>query len=169
MAVDVDRCAQLSAHPLFDPLALAHRDARGDEAPRDSLVSVGPVEGSNPGKHALQPAHDWIALRDVRPCAAVDVETQDARRLPLDRSHGRLSVDRSMHMAGGVLGQTNADRRPVAVGREREMEMALGRSSPSGTLRHLPINGEVPRVDETGAFPERVAAEPLYLERVRRA
>jgi hypothetical protein len=58
-----------------------------------------------------------------------------------------------MHVTGRVLRQTNADRNPFAVGQEREMEMALCLTA----LRR----GEVPRVDETGAFPERIAAERL--------
>src|SRR5438105_15403165 len=166
VAVNVDRNAELATHPLFDPLALSHRDPRRDETPRGSLVSIRPIDRTKSGEHPLQPANDDIALPDLGPFAPVDVETQDACGLMADVLDAcglmadvldaRRAVNRSMHVAGRILGQAHARRRPFAVGEECEMEMAFclatfGRSLMSG-------------VDEAGAFAPRLVALRNKLE-----
>src|SRR5205823_8242102 len=44
VSVDVDRCAELATHTLFDGLRLSRRDARRDQTPRGGLIGVGPVD-----------------------------------------------------------------------------------------------------------------------------
>src|SRR5207253_6918123 len=123
VAVNVDRNAELATHPLFDSLALTHRDPRRDEAPRGRRVCVRPVDGAKSREHPLQPANHGITLPDLGPCTPVDVEAQDARGLTAHVVDTCRAVHGSAHVAGRILRQAYACRRPVAIGEESKMEM----------------------------------------------
>src|SRR5262249_40941062 len=105
----------------------------------------------------LQPAHHRVATAGLRPPAAVDVETEDARDL---RAHGRkrgLPVDLAVDTALAVLSEADADWLPPGVGQEGEGQgPTLGRP----LLRWL-----VPGADELRALFQRERPERFELER----
>ena len=97
----------------------------------------------------------------MRPLAPVDVQAEDARRLAMDNLERRISINRPVDAALGVLGQADPGRCPLAIRQVREVEMPICLAALRRSL--------MPGVDEPGAFPQRVAAERLDVERARRA
>jgi hypothetical protein len=97
-----------------------------------------------------------VPIGNLRPLASVDVETEDACRLLSYVLGRRAAVDRSVNAAAGVLGETDAGTRPLAVGEKSQVEVSLSLAAFGRRL--------MPRVDEAGAFLEGVAAERLDLE-----
>jgi len=61
-----------------------------------------------------------------------------------------------VHATLGLLGQADADRGPVAIRQEGEVEMTFCLAALGGSL--------MPGIDEPRAFPQRVAAERLEVE-----
>jgi hypothetical protein len=65
-----------------------------------------------------------VALSNLGPSAAVDVEAENARDLPLDRGCADVPVDRSADAPGGVLDETHPDRPPSVVSEEGKVKVA---------------------------------------------
>ena len=86
----------------------------------------------------------------------VDVEAEDALDLLDDDGAGRIAVDRAVNLAGGVLPQADADRCPVAIRQECQVEVAL-RLAAFGWR-------SMPRPYEIRALFERVPAPRLDAE-----
>jgi len=115
--------AELTTHPFFDALALAHRDARRGDGPGRRLIRIRPVDRAKAREHLLEAADHRIPFRHVRPPTAVDVEAEDAGRLLAYRVAGRIPVDVSMDETRVVLSQAHPGGRPVAVGEIGEMQV----------------------------------------------
>jgi hypothetical protein len=121
-----------------------------DEAPGRGLVSVRPVNRPEARVQALEIGNHRVALADLGPSAAVDVEAQNARDLPSGRSCVDAPVDRPADASGGVLDQAHADRLPSVVGQEGQVKVAGFGVACCGRL--------VPGADEFGALLERKVA-----------
>src|SRR5207245_9680313 len=103
-----------------------------------------------------QPAIRRLSLLRLETFAPVDGGPQDACGLMADVLDAPRAVNRSMHVAGRILGQAHAGRRPFAVGEECEMEMAFCLATFGRSL--------MPGIDEAGAFAQRVVALRNKLE-----
>ena len=142
--MDIHGRAKLATHPLLDRLRLAHRDTRRNQTPSCRFISVGPVDRTETREHVLQPGDHGIALPHLGPCAAVNVETQDASGLVAHPIQRCGTIDRAVHRAMSVLRQADTDGRPRRVAEEGEVEMAFNVAAVGRCF--------VPRVDEARAF-----------------
>jgi hypothetical protein len=119
--MDVDLVAHLSAHPVFDALGLAHRNAGREDAPRRRLVRIGPVHRPEAGEPALQPPDNRVAAADLRPSATIDIEAQDSRHLLKHRGRIGIAVNVAMNGLGVRLRQADAGWFPSGIGQKREV------------------------------------------------
>jgi hypothetical protein len=148
--VDVHLVAELTTHPVLHALALAHRDSRRDEAPGGCFVSVRPVHRPEAPVHSLKVGDDGVTLANRGPVAAINVEAQNARDLPLCDIGVDAAVDSSMHASSGFLRQAHSDRLPAVVRKESKVKVP---GSGSTFRRSL-----VPRSDEGRALVQRIVA-----------
>src|SRR5712692_8526509 len=156
MPVDIHLVTELAAHPVLDRLRLPHVDSRRHHAPRRRFVRVRPVHRPEAWKPALKRAHHPIVPPNLRPAAAIDVQTQYAGHLGLDCRGARGAVHLAAHRARIALLQTHAYGLPALVLQEGKVEVPAARFSLCRRLMPCP--------DEVRRLLQRVGTKRLNLK-----